>query len=140
MSEAKEKNWIVLYDDHCRMCDFSVRFILPRDPKGVFRFAPLGGEFARAILEKNGIEVRDVPDSIVLVSADGKKVFVSSGAILRIARGLRLPWPLLAGFLIVPRPIRDAVYAWVARNRYRWFGRSDACLLPDPKWKSRFIA
>lgn len=128
---------IVLYDGFCNLCDGAVRFLLPRDSRGKFRFASLQGDFAKEILTRYGISPKETPDSIVLIE-DGRPYLLSSG-ILRIARGLGFPWNLAAVFLLVPAPIRDAVYRWVARNRYRWFGKSDVCLLPRPEWRARFL-
>jgi predicted DCC family thiol-disulfide oxidoreductase YuxK len=81
--------------------------------------------------------VRPLSDSIVLVQ-DGA-LAVKSTAALRIARGLRWPWPLLAVFWLVPRPLRDLVYDWIAKNRYRWFGKTAACLVPTPELRARFL-
>ncbi len=128
---------IVLYDGVCNLCDAAVRFILHRDKRGKFRFASLQGDFAKKILTQYGIPEGQALESIILIE-DGVPYLHSTGA-LRIARELAFPWNLSAVFLIVPRPIRDAVYRWVARNRYRWFGRQETCLLPRPEWKARFL-
>ena len=77
------------------------------------------------------------PGSIIL--ADEDRLFTRSAAALRIAGRLRAPWPLLRIFWIVPRPLRDAIYDWIARNRYRWFGKMDACPLPDEDLRDRFV-
>jgi predicted DCC family thiol-disulfide oxidoreductase YuxK len=79
----------------------------------------------------------DLPDSIVLV--EGKAVWVRSTAALRVARGIGLPWSLAYAFILVPRPLRDAVYDWIARHRYRWFGRRDTCRVPTPEERARFL-
>ncbi len=128
---------IVLYDGVCNLCDGAVRFILPRDSRGTFRFASLQGAFATSLMMRHGIAISPTPESILLVS-DGR-VYQESEAILRIAQGLDFPWPGLGIFLFVPRPIRDGIYRWVARNRYRWFGRAESCLLPQVEWRSRFL-
>ena len=128
---------IVLYDGVCNLCADSIQFILPRDPRGIFRFAPLQGEFAKSVLAQYGISDLAALESVILIE-DGKPVLFSSAA-LRIARQLTFPWNLSAVFLVVPRPIRDAVYRWIARNRYRWFGKQAACLLPRPEWRTRFL-
>ncbi|MBS1961806.1 MAG: thiol-disulfide oxidoreductase DCC family protein [Bdellovibrionales bacterium] len=128
---------IVLYDGVCNLCDAAVRFILPRDSRGNFRFASLQGKLAQEILTRRGIPSGQALESIVLI--ENGKPYLHSAGILRIARGLDFPWSLAAVFLIVPAPIRDAVYRWIARNRYRWFGKAEECLLPKPEWRARFL-
>lgn len=127
---------LILFDGVCNLCAGAVRFILPRDPAGRFTFAPLQSEAARNRLSAAG-GAPDAPASLVLIE-DGR-VFHESTAALRIARRLRFPWPLLSVFLIVPRVLRDPVYRWIARHRYRWFGRREECWRPDDRWNNRFI-
>jgi len=127
----------VFYDGVCNLCDATIRFILPRDSRGNLRFASLQGEYARAILARHGISNASEPESIVYVEND--RPYLRSDAVLRIARSLDFPWSFAAIFLIVPRVCRDVVYRWVARNRYRWFGKKETCLLPSADWRSRFI-
>lgn len=121
----------ILFDGACNLCNALVRWAQHRDSKGRFRFAPLESDEAARLLARAG-EPRNaaVPDSIVLVK--GRRVHFRSGAVLRIATGLGFPWPLLAAGLLAPRPLRDAAYDWVARNRYRWFGGNAPCPLPEP--------
>lgn len=128
---------VVLFDGVCNFCDASVQFIIRNDPAGKFRFAPLQSAFAREILQKNGLNP-EVFDSVLLV--ENGKVYQKSAAALRIARKLRRLWPVLYVFIIVPPFIRNAVYDFIARNRYRWFGKKDACMLPTPEIRSRFLA
>jgi predicted DCC family thiol-disulfide oxidoreductase YuxK len=128
---------IILYDGVCNLCDAAVRFVLPRDRQGTFRFASLQGELAKPILTRHGISPAQALESIVLVE-DGK-LYLASEGILRIASHLDFPWNLARIFLFVPRPIRDGIYRWVARNRYRWFGKQETCLLPRPEWQARFL-
>jgi predicted DCC family thiol-disulfide oxidoreductase YuxK len=90
-----------------------------------------------AILRQAGVSADARPATIVLI--EGGRAYARSTAALRIARRLRFPWNALAAGLIVPRPIRDAVYDWVARHRYGWFGRTDVCELPPPEWRDRFL-
>ncbi|MEO6593178.1 MAG: DCC1-like thiol-disulfide oxidoreductase family protein [Planctomycetota bacterium] len=127
---------LVLFDGDCNLCHGAVQFILQRDAKQRFRFASLQSAAGRAALAATGL-VGAVPDSIVLVQ--GGKARVKSGAALAIARGLRLPWPLVSVFWLVPFPLRDWVYDWVARNRYRWFGKRDECWVPTPALRARFL-
>jgi len=128
---------VVLFDGVCNLCDRTVRFVLEHDRSGRIRFAPLQSTYARVLLKQHGYELRDPPESILVY--DGGLLHAGSSGAVRIARALPFPWKLLAVFWIVPRPFRDWVYRFVARNRYRWFGRQDTCALPDPRWKSRFI-
>lgn len=126
----------MLFDGDCNLCNGSVKFILRRDRRGRFQFASLQSAAGRQALAAVGA-TGPLPDSIVLVR-DGR-VAMKSAAALQIARGLRWPWPLLAVFWLVPRPLRDLVYDWIARHRYRWFGKNEACLVPSPELRSRFL-
>ena len=123
---------IILFDGVCNLCSGAVQFILDRDPRGRFRFASLQSGAARRLLGGESL-----PESIVLIE-EGKTSRRSTAA-LRIARRLRFPWPLLYAFIVVPRPLRDFVYNWIARNRYRWFGRRETCLVPAPDLRNRFL-
>ena len=127
---------IVLFDGVCNLCNGSVQFLLKRDPEGRFRFASLQSDAGRSLLAEHGLAV-DSLSSVVLIE-DGR-VWQESSAALRIARHLPGAWKLLRVFAIVPRPLRDAVYRWIARNRYRWFGRTETCWLPSPELKERFL-
>ena len=124
---------IVLFDGVCNLCNATVNFIIDRDPKGVFRFAALQSGAGRRLAGALDSE------SIVLVDPDRGRTYVRSTAALRIAAGLRWPWPVLAAFLAIPRFLRDAVYDLIARRRYRWFGKLETCRLPEPGVKERFI-
>ena len=126
----------ILFDGVCNLCNGFVRFVIARDPAARFRFAALTSAPAAEVLRRAGV-AGPLPDSIILVQ-DGR-VYVRSDAALRIARGLRFPWPLLYGFLVVPRPIRDRVYDVIAARRYRWFGRRDVCMIPAPELRQRFL-
>lgn len=128
---------IILYDGVCTLCDGAVRFILPRDSRGLFRFASLQSDFAKARLARHSISDLQALDSLLLL--EGDRLSANSTGILRIALHLGFPWNLAGVFLGVPRPIRDAVYRWIARNRYRWFGKQESCLLPRPEWRHRFL-
>jgi predicted DCC family thiol-disulfide oxidoreductase YuxK len=126
---------LILFDGTCNLCHGFVQFVLRRDPRARFRFASLQSAAARAALAAAGA-TSPLPDSVVLVDARG--VATRSTAALRIAAGLRWPWPLLAGFRLVPPFVRDLVYDWIARNRHRWFGTRDTCLVPTPALRARF--
>lgn len=125
---------IVLFDGVCNLCDAAVTFIIDRDADAVFRFAPLESEIGRRLTQHYGLERED---TVVLVE-DGR-CSVRSEAALRIARRLDGAWPFLAVLLIVPAPLRDLVYRFIARHRYRWFGTRDACRVPTPDLRRRFL-
>ncbi|MFO7932484.1 MAG: DCC1-like thiol-disulfide oxidoreductase family protein [Bacteroidales bacterium] len=138
---------IILYDGYCNLCSSSVQWVLRNDRKKRFSYLPLQDDRTRSLLEETGAQSREAgtqpretgtqprekeePDTVVLVLND--KVFYRSAAALRIASRLRFPWPLLTVFFLVPAPVRDWVYNWVARNRKRWFGERTTCYLPPDR-------
>jgi predicted DCC family thiol-disulfide oxidoreductase YuxK len=128
---------IVLYDGVCGLCDRSVQLILRNDRRGRFRFAALQSGAGRALLERFGLPPGAL-DSVVLV--EGGRAWRKSRAALHIARRMDAPWPLLWPLVIVPRPLADFVYGLVAKNRYRIFGKLDACMIPPPEVRARFLA
>jgi predicted DCC family thiol-disulfide oxidoreductase YuxK len=127
---------IVLFDGVCKFCDASVNFILDHDRAARVRFAALQSETGRALLKKHRLPP-DRLDTLVLV--EGNRPAVRSTAALRIARYLDAPWPLLTALLLLPTFLRDAAYELLAANRYRWFGRLDACRVPTPELRQRFL-
>ena len=131
-----ETSPIVLFDGVCNLCNGSVQFLLKRDPEGRFRFASLQSDAGRRLMAEHGLAV-DSLSSVLLI--EGGQVWQESSAALRIARHLPGAWKLLRVFAAVPRPLRDAVYRWIARNRYRWFGKTETCWLPTPELKARFL-
>jgi predicted DCC family thiol-disulfide oxidoreductase YuxK len=128
---------LVLYDGTCGLCDRSVQLILRHDRRGRFRFAALQSDVGRALLERHGLPV-DALDTVVLVE-DGR-AWTKSSAALRVARRMDKPWPALRALGLVPRPVRDFFYDRVAKSRYRIFGRVDACMLPPPEVRARFLS
>ncbi|MCS6818431.1 MAG: DCC1-like thiol-disulfide oxidoreductase family protein, partial [Chitinophagales bacterium] len=110
--------------------------ILAHDKKGYFSFAALQSSIASRLLRGSTV-LQPEYDSVILIE-DGK-VFLKSEAALRIARNLSFPWKLLILFRIIPLPLRDKIYDFIARNRYKWFGKDDKCLFIQPKWKERFL-
>ncbi len=136
MTERRETDRpLLLFDGVCNLCHSSVNFVIDRDPDEVFDFASLQSEHAREVLA--GFGVTPKIDTIYLV--EGGRLYERSTAALRIARRLRGAWPLMAAFLIVPRPIRDGVYRFIANRRYRWFGKEEACRIPTPELQARFL-
>ncbi len=127
---------IVVFDGHCLLCNGSVRFLLEHDRKRVFQFASIQGEHGRALLAKAGLSL-DGLQTMLLV--DGERVWQQSGAVIRIAHALGWPWRAAWLLWLVPAPLRDAAYRFVGRRRYRWFGRSDTCMLAPPGERARFL-
>jgi predicted DCC family thiol-disulfide oxidoreductase YuxK len=126
---------IILFDGVCNLCSASVRFVIKRDTRKIFHFASLQSEFAKKIISANNI--CNSVKTIVLLK--GNKIFLRSDAALEIAKELEGPWPLLYFLKIIPRFIRDAVYDFVSRHRYQWFGKTDTCWLPSPDLSTRFV-
>lgn len=126
---------VILFDGVCNFCDASVQFILNRDPKGTFHFASLQSEAGQELVKKHNVPA-DV-DSMILIE-DGM-VYYKSTAALRISRHLEGAWKWLYALIIVPSPIRNIVYDIIAKNRYKWFGQKDSCMLPPPNIRKRFL-
>lgn len=128
---------IILFDGVCNLCNGAIRFIIERDPKDRFRFASLQSETGKKLLKKYKIDPKRT-DSIVLITVDNK-AYTRSDAALQIARVLR-GWPqLLYFFKIIPGSLRDGMYKFIARNRYRWFGKQQQCMIPSPHLKQKFL-
>jgi len=129
---------LILFDGDCGLCNRVVRFVAARDPAGQFSFAPLQGETGRRECERLGVQVpTGDPDTIVLTTE--QRAWVRSGAAIEIARRLPWPWRAAQALRIVPEPLRDAAYRWVARNRFRWFGRADRCAAPTAELRARML-
>lgn len=126
---------VVYYDGLCALCDGFVRFVVKRDRERRFKFAPLQGETARdRVAGRLSVEAMKT----VVLERDGG-LRIRSDAALAILAGLGGPWALAASLRIVPRPIRDAVYDLIARRRFQWFGRLEACWIPSPEEADRFL-
>jgi len=125
---------VILFDGVCNLCNGFVRFVIARDPHSRFQFGPLQSDAAQRLLAG----APPVSGESVVLIEDGR-VFRRSTAALRILRRLTLPWPFAYIAVLVPRPLRDAVYDVVARNRYEWFGRRDTCMVPTPEVHQRFL-
>ena len=123
---------IIFFDGICNLCNSSVNFIITRDREARFKFAPLQSEIA-----KNYLDQTEEFESIVLLTNGG--VYKKSTAALKIARELKGGWKLLYIFIILPKFLRDFFYDIIAKNRYKWFGKKDACMVPTPELKSRFL-
>lgn len=128
---------IILFDGVCNFCNGSVNFIIDRDPQAYFKFAPLQSEVGEKLLKENGIDKIET-DSVVLIE-DGK-VYTRTTAALRIAKRLSGYWSWFYGFIVVPSFFRDVFYRLFAKYRYKMFGKQEACMLPTPEVRARFLA
>ena len=127
---------ILLFDGVCNLCSGSVQFVLKRNKQANIKFASLQSKFGQKLIEKSDLP-KDYFGSLVLFK--NGNTLVKSDAALELSKDLSGFWKLGAVFLIIPKFIRDAVYNWVARNRYSWFGKEETCWLPEPKWQHRFL-
>jgi predicted DCC family thiol-disulfide oxidoreductase YuxK len=125
-----------LFDGVCNLCSGSVQFIIRHDARGRIRFASLQSPAAQAILQQFNAHEPGM-NSMVLV-ANGR-LHTRSSAVLRTALHMGGVWRLAGVLLLVPPVVRDAVYNWVAHNRYRWFGKQEACWVPTPQLQARFL-
>lgn len=127
---------IVLFDGVCNLCNNSVNFIIEHDKKDIFRFASLQSEYGKKLTSERGIKQAEV-DSIVLIDP-GNAYFVKSSAALEIAKELSgYAWMRI--FLYLPEGFRNFVYDIIAKNRYKWFGKKDSCMIPTKELKAKFL-
>jgi predicted DCC family thiol-disulfide oxidoreductase YuxK len=127
---------VVLFDGVCNFCNGTVNFLIRQDREKKLRFAALQSEAGQALLREHGLPTGEF-GSFVFIEAG--KAYTASTAGLRLYRHLPWYWRWTQIFWIVPRPLRDAVYNWIARNRYRWFGKKNACMIPTPDMRERFL-
>lgn len=127
---------IILFDAQCVLCSANAQFILEHDKSGRFRLASMQGDVGAAIYRQHGMDPQD-PSSILLIIRG--QVLRDSDAILSIYAALGFPWNALAILRIVPAFLRDTAYRWVARNRYRLFGKRDSCWVPTAQYKDRVL-
>jgi len=133
----KKEHPVLLFDGYCNLCSSSVQFVLTRNGKENVQFASLQSDFGAKTL-KDAALGSDYTSSLVFL--ENGKTYVKSDAALRLAKHLNGLWKIGSVFLIIPTFIRNSVYDWIAKNRYKWFGKKEVCWIPDEKWKSRFIA
>tara|TARA_B100000508_G_C11329772_1_gene213702 strand:- start:52 stop:462 length:411 start_codon:yes stop_codon:yes gene_type:complete len=136
MTKNEEKYKIILFDGVCNLCNSSVNFVIKRDRKNIFKFAALQSEVGLELIEKYAIDSSKT-DSIILIE-DGK-AYIKSTAALRVAKHLGGGYPLLYIFIVVPTFIRNWVYDYVAKNRYKWYGKKESCMIPTPELKEKFL-
>jgi predicted DCC family thiol-disulfide oxidoreductase YuxK len=128
---------VILFDGVCNFCDSAVNFVLKQDKKGIFRFAPLQSEAGQKLLQQFNLSTKDF-DSFVLI--DKGKVYKKSSASLQVMNKLPWYWKEVQIFRIIPAIFRDAIYDFIAKNRYKWFGKKDQCMVPTPEIRSRFLS
>lgn len=136
VDSKKNKKMTVLFDGVCNFCNASINFVIDRDKKGVFKFAALQSDIGQEILKKYGLKQTNF-DSIIL-EKEGK-IYQKSDAALEIVRNMDGLWKVFYIFKIIPSFLRNPVYNLIAKNRYRIFGRTDACRIPTPELKARFL-
>jgi predicted DCC family thiol-disulfide oxidoreductase YuxK len=137
MSDSTKQDYpIVLFDGVCNLCNGAVKFAIKRDKKGVMRFASLQSELAGNLMRKHNIDENQLKTFIFI---ENDRAYTRSTAALKLAKNLDGLWPLFYAFIIIPKPIRDAVYTIISNNRYRWFGKQDSCMIPTPEIRARFL-
>ena len=133
--ESLKNKDIVLFDGSCGLCNKSIRFVLKHEKNSSLYFAALQSETGKLILKHFGLENK--VDSIVFVK--NEKAYIKSTGALQLTKHLKGMWPMLFGFNIIPKFIRDAVYDLIAKNRIKWFGSADYCEMMTPELKQRFL-
>ena len=127
---------IILFDGLCNLCNSAVNFVIKRDKNNRIQFAPLQSETAGALLKDSIVNAFEFKSFVFIEEG---KLFTESTAALKVCRYLSGLWPLCYGFMVVPRFIRDSIYKWIAKNRYKWFGQKDQCMIPTPELSAKFL-
>ena len=132
---------IVLYDGVCGLCNQLVQFLLKRDDRDLFQFASLQSDAASQLLQRHGTDAVDLDTVYIVVDygQPGERLLSRSDAIIHLLQRLGGIWSFVAAGKILPKALRDSFYKFVATNRYRVFGKYDVCLMPDEKYKSKFL-
>jgi predicted DCC family thiol-disulfide oxidoreductase YuxK len=126
----------MLFDGICHLCNGSMRFIVKRDPQGKIKFAPIQSPLGSKLYRQHGLDPT-APSAMLFITPLG--AFQASDAALEIARTLGGMWKLALIFKVLPRALRDTAYYFIARNRYRWFGKDDSCMMPTAELKARML-
>tara|TARA_R110002111_G_scaffold53887_1_gene93460 strand:- start:21494 stop:21916 length:423 start_codon:yes stop_codon:yes gene_type:complete len=129
---------LILFDGVCNLCNSSVLYVIKRDKNEKFLFAPLESDIGNKIIQKFSIDIKET-DSILLYNPLKDSLTYKSTAALLIAKQLGFPTNILTLFLIVPKAIRNWVYNYIAKNRYKWYGKKESCMIPTPELKAKFI-
>ena len=128
---------IILFDGVCNLCNSSVQFVIKRDKRDIFRYAALQSDIGEQLVTQRHIDTSKV-DSIILIEP-GVAYYTKSDAALEIAKELGGLWKLTSIFTWIPTSIRNAIYDFVAKNRYKWFGKQESCMIPTPELKAKFL-
>jgi len=128
---------IILFDGVCNLCNSSINYVIDHDKMDVFRFVSLQSELGKTIQDYLGIENTNL-DTIILYIPD-EAYYIKSTAALKIMTTFSGIWKLMLVFTIIPAPIRDIVYNYIAMNRYKWYGKQENCKIPTPEVKSKFL-
>jgi|SRR5690625_4098765 len=131
-------SYIILFDGVCNLCNGFVQFVIKRDKKARFQFASLQSPVAERLLESYQLSTKSM-ESVILIHKNKNKVWTESSAVLRIHRKLSGLYPFLYVFIIIPKGIRDFFYRQISKNRYKWFGKREECMIPSPEIKKRFL-
>lgn len=137
MINLPENKKIILFDGVCNLCDASVQFIIKHDAKDIFRFVAIQSELGQEIIKYLGIDTSKT-DSIILYEP-GIAYYYKAEAALRITRELKSWHSILYGFMFIPDGIKNSVYDYIAKNRYKWYGKKEACMIPTPELKAKFL-
>lgn len=129
---------LILFDGVCNLCNSSVLYVIKRDKNNQFLFAPLQSKVGENIINELNIDTTKT-DSILLYKPSEQKIYSKSTAALLVAKSLTFPIKLLSIFLVFPAFIRNWFYDFIAKNRYKWYGKKDACMIPTPELKSKFL-
>lgn len=136
MDLPKDKK-IILFDGICNLCDSSIQFIIRHDKKDLFRFVALQSDLGQEIIKYIGVDISKT-DSIILYEP-GKAYYYKAEAALKIAKELGGIYKTISWFSILPKCLSNLVYDYIAKNRYRWYGKKDACMIPTPELKAKFL-
>jgi len=129
-------NPIILFDGVCNFCNGTVNFVIKRDKSARLKFSTLQSEIGQNLIKANNFQD---PDLRSFVFIEKRELYTRSTAALKVCKYMDGLWPLMYGFIIVPKFIRDGIYNWIANNRYRWFGKKEVCMVPTPELQSRFL-
>ena len=129
-------NSIILFDGVCNFCNSAVNFALARDKKRGIKFAPLQSNAGQALLKEYNLPTEEMKSFVFI---DNGVAYTRSTAAIKVCSHLSGLWPMSKAFLIVPKFIRDGLYEWIAKNRYKWFGKKESCMIPTPEVRERFL-
>ncbi len=137
MENLPKDKKIILFDGVCNLCDATVQFIIKRDKKDMFRFVPLQSELGQQIIKHIGVDTSKT-DSIILY-VPGSAYYYKADAAIRIAKQLGGLFPMMGAFSILPNRLSNTIYDYIARNRYKWYGKKEECMIPTPEMKAKFL-